>query len=115
VNDSTPTPAKSSTGLEQNVAAALSYLVGPITGIVFLIVEKDNKFVRFHAMQSTITFGALFALYIVLTISIVGWVLLLPLTLLELVLWIVLMVKAFGGEMFKLPWVGDIAEKQVQK
>jgi uncharacterized membrane protein len=115
MTDSTPSPAKSSTGLEQNVAAALSYLLGFITGIVFLIVEKDNTFVRFHAMQSTITFGGLFALYIVLTISIVGWVLLLPLTLLELVLWIVLMVKAFGGEMFKLPWVGDIAEKQVQK
>jgi uncharacterized membrane protein len=115
VTDSTPTPVKSSTGLEQNVAGALAYLVGPITGIVLLIVEKDNKFVRFHAMQSTITFGALFALYIVLTISIVGLVLILPLTLLQLVLWIFLMVKAFGGEMYKLPWVGDLAEKQVQK
>jgi uncharacterized membrane protein len=115
MTDSTPSPAKSSTGLEQNVAGALTYLLGFITGIVFLIVEKDNKFVRFHAMQSTITFGALFALYIVLTISVVGLVLVLPLTLLQLVLWILLMVKAFGGQMFKLPWVGDIAEKQVQK
>jgi uncharacterized membrane protein len=115
MTDSPPPPAKSSTGLDENVAGALTYLLGFMTGIVFLIVEKDNKFVRFHAMQSTITFGALTALYIVLMISVVGWVLLLPLGLLELVLWILLMVKAFAGEMFKLPWVGDIAEKQVQK
>lgn len=115
MTDPTPTPVKSSTGLDENVAGALTYLIGCITGVVFLIVEKDNKFVRFHAMQSTITFGALFGLQILLTISVVGWVLLVPLALLELVLWILLMVKAFGGEMFKLPWVGDIAEKQVQK
>jgi uncharacterized membrane protein len=115
VTDSTPTPVKSSTGLEQNVAGALAYLVGPITGIVLLIVEKDNKFVRFHAMQSTLTFGGLFVLWIVLTISVFGLVLLPLLGLLLLVLWILLMVKAFGGEMYKLPWVGDIAEKQVQR
>jgi uncharacterized membrane protein len=115
MTDSTPSPAKSSTGLEQNVAGALTYLLGFITGIVFLIVEKDNKFVRFHAMQSTITFGAFFALYIALTVTVVGLVLVLPLMLLQLVVWILLMVKAFGGEMYKLPWVGDIAEKQVQK
>jgi uncharacterized membrane protein len=115
MTDSPASPARSSTGLEQNVAAALTYLLGFFTGIVFLIVEKDNKFVRFHAMQSTITFGALFALCIVLTISVVGLVLLPLVALVHLVLWILLMVKAFGGEMYKLPWVGDIAEKQVEK
>ena len=116
MTDSTPSPAKSSTGLEQNVAGALTYLVGFITGIVFLIVEKDNKFVRFHAMQSTITFGGLFAIDIVLTIiPIFGWLLIPLVGICALVLWLVLMIKAFGGEMYKLPWVGDIAEKQVQK
>jgi uncharacterized membrane protein len=115
MTDSTPTTAKSSTGLEQNVAGALTYLLGFITGIVFLVVEKDNKFVRFHAMQSTITFGAFFVLYVLLTVTLVGVVLLLPLGLLQLVLWIVLMIKAFNGQTYKLPWVGNIAEKQLSK
>lgn len=107
--------AKSSTGLDQNVAGALTYLLGFVTGIVFLIVEKDNKFVRFHAMQSTITFGGLFIVYMVLTMTLIGAILVLPLMLLQLVLWIVLMIKAFQNQMFKLPFVGDIAEKQVNK
>lgn len=114
MTDSTPT-TKTSSGLEQNVAGALAYLLGPVTGIVFLIVEKDNKFVRFHAMQSTITFGAFFVLSIVLTITVIGAILVLPLVLVQLVVWILLMVKAFGGETYKLPFVGDIAEKQLQK
>jgi len=116
VTDSTPTPAKSSLGLEQNVAGALTYLAGPITGIVFLIVEKDNKFVRFHAMQSTMAFGGLCGVDIVLTIiPIFGWLLIPVVGLCAVVLWLVLMIKAFSGEMFKLPWVGDLAEKQLQK
>jgi uncharacterized membrane protein len=116
VTDSTPSPAKSSTGLDQNVAGALTYLVGPVTGIVFLIIEKDNHFVRFHAMQSTIAFGGLCAVDIVLTIiPIFGWLLIPVVGVCGVVLWLVLMIKAFGGEMYKLPWVGDIAEKQVQK
>jgi uncharacterized membrane protein len=115
MTDSTPTPVKSSTGLDENVAGALTYLLGFITGIVFLIVEKDNKFVRFHAMQSTITFGAFFAIYIVLTITLIGAILILPLMLVQLVVWVLLMVKAFGGQMYKLPIVGDMAEKQIAK
>ena len=111
----TPSPAKSSTGLDQNVAGALTYLLGFITGIVFLIVEKDNKFVRFHAMQSTVVFGAFFVLYIVLTITFVGALLILPLMLVQLVVWLLLMIKAFGGQTYKLPWAGDFAEKQLQK
>ena len=111
----TPSPAKSSTGLDQNVAGALTYLLGFITGIVFLIVEKDNKFVRFHAMQSTMVFGAFFVDYIVLTITFVGALHILPLMLVQLVVWILLMVKAFSGATYKLPWFGDMAEKQLQK
>jgi hypothetical protein len=50
-------PAKASTGLEPNVAGLLCYLVGWITGLVFILIEKENQFVRFHAMQSIIIFG----------------------------------------------------------
>ena len=57
---------KTSTGLDANVAAALSYLVGFITGVLFLVIEKDNRFVRFHAMQSTVVFLAIVGIDILL-------------------------------------------------
>jgi uncharacterized membrane protein len=112
--DTTPNTEKSSTGLEANLAGALTYVLGPITGILFLVLEKESKFVRFHAMQSTITFVALFVISLVLgMIPILGWLLLLPFQLLVLVLWIFLMFKAFKGEKFKLPTIGDMAERQL--
>src|SRR5512141_1788646 len=57
---------KSSTGLDENVAGFFCYLLGFITGIVFLVVEKRSSFVRFHAMQSTITFLGLFVVSMVI-------------------------------------------------
>jgi uncharacterized membrane protein len=104
---------KTSTGIQANVAGLLSYLAGFVTGIIFLVIEKENKFVRFHAMQSTIASGALFVLQIVLG-YIPFLVMLSPLvSLLGIALWIILMIKAFQGETFKLPIVGDIAEKKI--
>ena len=103
--------AKTSTGLEENVAALLSYVLGWVSGLVFILLENENKFVRFHAMQSIIIFGALTTIYIVGgTIPGIGWGFLV-IWLLGVVLWIVLMIKAYQGEMFKLRWAGDLAEK----
>jgi uncharacterized membrane protein len=108
------TEIKTSTGLNQNVAGMLCYLVGWITGLIFFLIEKDNKFVRFHAMQSIITFGGLTMLFIVLGfIPFLGWMLFPILGILQLVLWILLMVKAYQGEQFKLPVIGDLAEKNI--
>lgn len=105
---------KTGMGLQPNVAGLLCYLAGWITGLIFFLMEKENRFVRFHAMQSLITFGSLMALYVILAIiPIVGWVLLPLLGLAQLGLWVLLMVKAHQGEMFKLPVIGDIAEKQI--
>ncbi len=107
---------KSSTGMQPNVAGLLCYLLGFVTGIVFLIIEKENKFVRFHAMQSIIVFGGLFVLNIILTfIPFIGWLLGLLLSILGLILWILLMIKAYNGEMYKLPVVGDMAEQKSQQ
>ena len=53
---------KSSTGIQPNVAALLAYLVGFVSGLVFFLIEKENKFVRFHAMQSIGLSGGLFVL-----------------------------------------------------
>lgn len=97
---------KSSTGLDENVAAFLCYLFGFITGIVFLVVERKSSFVRFHAMQSTITFLGLFVISIILGwIPVIG-VLILVLT---LILWLLLMIKALQGIRYALPIVGKMA------
>ena len=103
-----------SLGMKPNVAALLSYLAGILTGVIFYLLEKDNKFVRFHAMQSIMTFGFFFVLNIVLGfIPMVGWSLIPLVAVVQLIVWIILMVKAYKGEHFKLPIVGDMAEKNV--
>ena len=108
-----------STGIQPNVAGLLSYLLGWVTGLIFFLIEKDNKFVRFHAMQSMIVFGGLTIFNIVFSmiLSILriyfGFFFFQLIWLAAFVLWIVLMIKAYQGEKFKLPVVGDIAEQQV--
>ena len=105
---------KSSTGLNANVAGLLCYLAWWVSGLVFILIEKDSKFVRFHALQSIYVFGTITVASIVLGwIPILGFVLSPLLGLLGIVLWIVLMIKAYQGEMFKLPWVGDLVEKKI--
>ncbi|MBP6343699.1 MAG: DUF4870 domain-containing protein [Candidatus Omnitrophica bacterium] len=104
---------KSSTGLQPNVSALLCYLAGFITGIVFLVLEKDNKFVRFHAMQSIILFGGILVLQMALVFTIVLIILVPLLNILSLIMWIILMIKAYNGEMYKLPVIGKIAEQNV--
>lgn len=108
--------SKTALGLDENVEGLLCYVLTFITGIVFLILEKDNKFVKFHALQSLLTFAGLFVVTMVLfMIPFLGWFIGMLLELLGLVLWIVLMVKAFQGEKFKLPVIGDFVEKQIYK
>jgi uncharacterized membrane protein len=104
--------AKTSTGLEENVAGLLSYVLGWVSGLVFILLENENKFVRFHAMQSIIVFGALSIISIVIgAIPFIGWGLAPIVGVLGFVLWIVLMIKVYQGVMVKLPWAGDLAEK----
>ena len=104
---------KSSTGIQPNIAALLAYLVGFVSGIVFFLIEKENKFVRFHAMQSMGLSGGLFVLGLVLGFLPVLGGLMILLNLLGLVLWVVCMVKAYQEAWFKLPVIGDFAAKQV--
>jgi uncharacterized membrane protein len=98
---------KSSTGLDENVAGFLCYIFGFITGIVFLVVEKKSRFVKFHAKQSTITFLMLLVISLILGwIPIFGFLILI----LSLILWLLLMIKALQGERYALPIVGKMAE-----
>ena len=106
--------AKTSTGLDENVAGLLCYVLGWVSGLVFFFIEEKNKFVRFHALQSIIVFGVLLLAGLIIGwIPFIGWVIAWLISVLAIVLWIVLMVKAYQGEKFKLPWAGNLAEKYI--
>ena len=101
----------STTGLEPNIAGLLCYLGGWITGIVFLVIEQKNKFVRFHALQSIVTFGALTVASAFLSwIPFVGGFFGAVIGILAFILWILLMVKAYQGELYRVPVAGYVAE-----
>ncbi len=122
----TPPPATSA-GMQPNVAGALAYLVGIITGIIFVVIEPYNKirFVRFHAFQSIFFSVACIVISIVLGIiggimfsmggwgmwSVLSWLFLLVRLAMFLV-WLFLMYKAYNNEEYKLPIIGDLAAKQ---
>src|SRR5215213_3590924 len=94
---------KTSSGLDENIAGAAAYALGWITGIVFLMTEPANRFVRFHALQSIIVFGGL---------SLAWFIALVLIPPLSAVLWLLLMFKAYQRQRFKLPFAGDIAEQR---
>jgi uncharacterized membrane protein len=126
MSDPLPTTT-TSTGLTPNLAGALSYLLGPITGVIFLLLEKDNRFVRFHAMQSIIlgvlwivvSFALSIVSGIVAMVPILGWIVAalvsFGLAIVGLILWVLLMVKAFQGEEWEAPIAGPMARRQVAR
>lgn len=108
-----PVEETSSTGLDANIAGTLSYVLGFVSGIAFLVLEKESTFVRFHAFQSTVTFLSLFALQAISGwIPLIGGLLGAVIPLGSLILWIILMAKAYQGERYQLPIVGEIAEER---
>ncbi len=118
-----PAPAQTAAGLTDNVAGLLCYVAGFITGIVFLGIApyNRNKFVRFHAWQAIFFSGAWLAFWILdgIVAMILPWSLSVLLSMLSLVIWlggmlvwVLLMVRAYQGQKWQLPVVGQIAEKQ---
>lgn len=104
-----------SLGINQNMAGALTYLFGWVTGIAFLLIEKENKFVRFHAMQSVVVFAALtIALIVAGLLSVFGGGLSFLLVIGGIFLWLFLMYQAYLGVRYKLPYAGEFAEKQLE-
>jgi uncharacterized membrane protein len=103
-----------SSGLDANVAAAFCYALGWVTGVLFLAIEPSNRFVRFHAWQSTVVFGALSVLLLLVRgVRPVGVLLTTFLIVpVSAILWLLLMFKAYQGERFKLPVAGAIAERR---
>ena len=103
---------KTSTGLQENVASLLCYVGAWVTGVIFLLLEPNNKTVRFHAFQSVIAFAALNVVYFVFWfVPFFGWIVNTLLGALAFILWIVLMVRTYQGQKWKLPIIGDLAEK----
>ena len=95
-----------------HVAATFAYMGGAITGIMFLAVEKNDRFVRFHAMQSTITFVLVLVAHLALRgLPLVGRLLQVPFLIGVGLLWFWLMYQAFSGNRYKLPYIGDFAEQ----
>ena len=106
---------KTSIRLNENIAGLLSYVLGWVSGLVFILIEQENKFVRFHAMQSIIVFGAITVVGVILgAIPLAGTVLAWLISLFGFALWIVLIIKAYQGIAYKLPWAGNLAEKLVR-
>ena len=105
---------KTTSGLAPNVAAALCYSFGWITGLVFFLTEPHNPFVRFHAMQAMLVFGAASVVFILcLSVPFLGWILSIFVFYGSVALWLLLMFKAYQGERYKLPIAGDIAEERI--
>ena len=103
---------KTALGIAENLEAALAYLLGWITGIFFLFVEKESKFVRFHAMQSTLFTGTLTVLSVIFGfIPIIGALINYLLGLVGLVVWLFCMYKAYMGEKYMLPYFGEMTER----
>jgi uncharacterized membrane protein len=112
-----------STGLAPNVAGALAYLLGPLTGIFFLVIEKENRFVRFHAAQSIVVGIACIVAGITLSVisailglvPIIGWLVSILLSLGMglgfFILWLTLMFMAFQGREWEVPGVGAQARR----
>lgn len=103
-----------SLGLKKEIAGALAYVLGPITGIFFLVTSKD-AFVRFHAMQSTVVFVVLFVLQWVLGITIILFPLSALVGLASFVLWLILIYKAWQGQEWEVPVLGKFAKKFLKK
>ena len=124
---SSPVPSPSNTpstsgGLTPNLAGALSYLLGPVTGIIFLVLERTNSFVRFHAMQSTVLGVAWIIFSIALSVlsgivPVIGWIFGLLISIVlglgGFILWLLLMWNAYQGKEWELPVIGPFARKQL--
>jgi uncharacterized membrane protein len=124
------TSEKSSTGLEPNLGALLAYILGWVTGLLFVLIEQKDKYIRFHAFQSLYFFGAISIIQIVgipvvatifSRIPVFGWLFAFLLWSLNIVVgvvafifWILGMIKAYQGEWYKFPFVGEMAYKAVE-
>ena len=121
---STPPPAAQSSGMDPKLAGLLSYVVPPITGIVFLLIEKANPVVRWHAAQSIVFGVAWIALWVIFTVlsmilsmvlpvlgSIISLLIWLVIFVGGFVLWVICLIKGYSGTIWRMPFVAQFADK----
>ena len=109
-----PSPAPTASGgLTDNTAGLLAYIT-IIPAIIFLVMEpyNKNKFIRFHAFQNVFLFVGWIALHVILVVPLLGWAVYMIGGLALFVGWLVALIKAGQGQKFKLPIIGELAEKQ---
>jgi uncharacterized membrane protein len=104
---------RTSFGLDENTESALAYVLGFITGIFFLLMEDENRTVRFHAMQSTMLFFLLVIVIVIMSVIpfLAPFIPLIWLT--EILLWFLLVIRAYQGQMLRLPVIGTMAESYI--
>ena len=111
---------KSTTGLSENIGGLLCYLCVWVTGLIFLVVERENKFIRFCALQSLIWFGALSVVSLALGFAL-GWIPLIGvfvhwiLGVIGVVSWLFLMYTGYRGKTFQIPYIGEAVKSQIYK
>ncbi len=105
-------------GLDPKIAVALSYLLPPLSGIFFILKEKENDFVRFHAYQSTLFGRVSYILYWIASISLpalLGFPVYKFISAAAILMWMFLILKASAGDEYELPYIGKIAREQSKK
>ena len=108
-----PELGKTSTGVQPHILAGLAYAAGFVSGLIVWLVEKDNRFVRFHALQSIVLALAWTALGLVLQfLPVIGEPLGILVNIGGCVLWIMAVVRAFQGDWYRLPLIGDFAARK---
>lgn len=108
--------SEKSLGMNENVTAVLAYLLGWLSGLIVYLLEEENEFVRYHAMQSMVVFGGITILGIVFSIvPILHGAVIPTLNLIGIVLWVILMIKAAQHERFRLPVISDITDDFLAK
>jgi uncharacterized membrane protein len=123
--------SKSSTGLDENVAALLSYVFGWISGLIFFLIEKDSRLVRFHAMQSLLLSASISILMMILwfiatvlaivfsqisgllgsLVYLLSMLVIAVLSIGGLIAWVMCLIKAYNKEYYHLPVIGKYAEQ----
>ena len=97
--------------VNSRVVGVLAYAGGLLSGLLVLALERKDSFVRFHAMQSVVAFGAVVIAHLMLRgLGTFGAFAGVPFALSVVVLWIALMFQAFRGERYHLPYLGAFAE-----
>ena len=106
---------RSSLNMNENIVALIAYLFGWVSGLIIFLLEKESRFVRFHALQSLLFFGGMSLILGVLgRIPVIGLVIAIIGAIISFGFWIIGMINAYRGELYRFPVVGDFAARQIR-